>query len=527
MISYITRRLFLMIPTLIGITFLVFLIVAMSPGGIGAALKGSAGAVESDAGANARAVQEAYLEDRYGLDDPVIVQYGRWLARIFPVQFGTRDQRDPTGEVIRYPKDLKVPVLAGEWYGSEADLELPDRMPDYIFDHTWDEIHAAGEEEQEAMRESRNLAYRAAANEYAGARAAYITARTNIEQTLVEYANAEGLKKAVTKDNKPRPGVLRRTGINTQNEFYEKVQSDGAEAIRALQEARIARERVGAIYRAKPYPEVGLALGPVAIVPPDFGRSFTRGQPVFKLIGEALPRTLLLNLIAIPIIYFIAIPSGMLAATRQGTWIDVGSGALFVALWSIPIVWAGVLALGYLAHKDYLGAFPVSQLHAPEANSFTFLPSVDANGNWSRGYALDTLWHVCLPVACLVYGGFAVLSKQTRAAMLDNFNADYVRTAKAKGVAGRDIVYKHVFRNSLLPLITMFASLFPALLSGSVVIERIFTVQGMGHLIIEAINLRDRELLLANVLMISTVNLIALLIADILYALADPRITYD
>lgn len=111
--------------------------------------------------------------------------------------------------------------------------------------------------------------------------------------------------------------------------------------------------------------------------------------------------------------------------------------------------------------------------------------------------------------------------------MLDNFNADYVRTAKAKGVAGKDIVLRHVFRNSLLPVITMFATIFPAMLAGSVVIEKIFTIPGMGNLILDGIHLRDRELVLANALMIGTVNLLALLLADILYAVADPRITYD
>ena len=145
----------------------------------------------------------------------------------------------------------------------------------------------------------------------------------------------------------------------------------------------------------------------------------------------------------------------------------------------------------------------------------------------TNGFLLDTMLHICLPVACLVYAGFAVLSKQTRAAMLDNFNADYVRTAKAKGVSHKDVVMKHVFRNSLLPVITMFAAVFPAMLAGSVVVEKIFSVPGMGKLVLDGINLRDRELLLANTLMIATVNLLALLLADILYALADPRVTYD
>lgn len=155
-----------------------------------------------------------------------------------------------------------------------------------------------------------------------------------------------------------------------------------------------------------------------------------------------------------------------------------------------------------------------------------FLPSFGAGG-FERGYLLDLLWHLALPVACLVYGGFAILSKQTRAAMLDNFNMDYVRTAKAKGVEQRVIVFSHVFRNSLLPLITMFATVFPAMLAGSVVVERIFTIPGMGSLILEAISLKDREIILANATMIAIVNMLALLAADVLYALADPRVSYS
>ncbi|MEO1130306.1 MAG: ABC transporter permease, partial [Planctomycetota bacterium] len=264
----------------------------------------------------------------------------------------------------------------------------------------------------------------------------------------------------------------------------------------------------------------------VRLAPPDLGRSFSRSRPVSDLLAEALPVTLLINFIAFPIIYLIAVPSGLLAATRQGSWFDIGSGLVFVALWSVPVVWAGVLCVGYLANDRYLGWFPVAGMHDNAAETFTFLPSHGPDG-WHRGFLLDTLWHLCLPVLCLVYGGFAVLSKQTRAAMLDNFNQDYVRTAKAKGVSEKNIVFKHVFRNSLLPIITMFATIFPAMLAGSVVIEKIFSIPGMGSLLIEAITLRDREILLANALLIGIVNLLALLLADILYAMADPRISYD
>jgi peptide/nickel transport system permease protein len=156
-----------------------------------------------------------------------------------------------------------------------------------------------------------------------------------------------------------------------------------------------------------------------------------------------------------------------------------------------------------------------------------FLPSTNVAGIWKSGWLLDLVWHIALPVLCLTYGSFAILSKQTRASMLDNLSADYVRTAKAKGVARNDVVVRHVFRNSLLPLITMFVGIFPAMLGGSVVVERIFSVPGMGSLILDAISNNDRDLILADTLMIAAVNVFALLLADILYAVADPRVSYE
>ena len=146
---------------------------------------------------------------------------------------------------------------------------------------------------------------------------------------------------------------------------------------------------------------------------------------------------------------------------------------------------------------------------------------------FQRGYLLDTIWHMVLPVFCLVYGGWAVLAKQTRAAMLDTYTMDFVRTARAKGVSDHDVKWYHVFRNSLLPVITIFVLVFPAMLAGSVVVERIFSIPGMGSLILSAIFNLDRDVILANVFMIAVLNLLALLLADILYAAADPRFTFD
>lgn len=511
--TYILRRLILMVPTLIGLTLMVFLLIAMSPGGIGAALNVSSGG-QMDSGTS-KAQQQAYLEDRYGLDDPVLIQYVRWLGRVSPVKFGQRDQIAPTGEVVRAPKELKTPPRYDVINDTLPEVEAPDPV---VFDESMDQ-------------EAQTRAYRLASQHYTRLRADSIRTRTIYLETLGRALREIDQDKYVErtgtmKTDAPKRAVERAlTESGMESEIRESLDN----ALSAYASAERARLELKAVFDAKPFREAGLPIipGTLSVAAPDLGMSFSRGRPVTALIAEALPITLLLNFIAIPIIYIIAVPSGMLAATHRGSWFDVLSGGLYVALWSVPIVWACVLMLGYLANNQSgLGAFPVTGLHSIEAQDMTWLPSF-SDGHFVRGYILDTLWHLCLPVAALVYTGFAVLSKQTRAAMLDNFNADYVRTAKAKGVPSRDIVLRHVFRNSLLPIITMFVSIFPAMLAGSVVVEKVFSVPGMGSLVIEAIFLRDREVLLANAFIIGVVNMLALLLADVLYALADPRISYD
>jgi peptide/nickel transport system permease protein len=150
-----------------------------------------------------------------------------------------------------------------------------------------------------------------------------------------------------------------------------------------------------------------------------------------------------------------------------------------------------------------------------------------ARGHFMRGFLLDRLWHLVLPVLCLSYGGFAFLSKLTRTAVLENLLADYARTARAKGVKESDVLWRHVFRNSLLPLITVSATLLPGLLAGSVIVESIFSIDGMGKLAVEAVAGRDRELVLSVTLISGVLTLVGYLIADICYAIADPRVSYE
>ncbi len=359
MLNYIIRRLLLMIPTIIGITLLVFLVMAMSPGGLTAGIRGQEGNMRPDQ----RKKIEEYYKKRYGLDQPLYRQYLRWLNHVLP--FGAKE--------------------AGEG-----------------FPRKW----------------------------------------------------------------------------------------------------------------------------PVGLKSPDLGESLMRHRPVIDVVAEALPVTILLNLITVPVIYAISITAGIYAARRRGNSFDVAWGTTSLALWSIPTMWAGVMFLGLFANRDVINIFPASGLHDTLAEQMRFLPSWPG-GVFARGWLLDFAWHLTLPIICLTYGGFAFMSKLMRASVLENLSADFARTARAKGLTDRAVLFRHVLSNSVLPLITVAAGILPGLLGGSLIVESIFSINGMGRLMIDAIFQKDRELVMSEAFVIGIVSLVSLLVADLCYAAADPRVTYE
>ncbi len=160
--------------------------------------------------------------------------------------------------------------------------------------------------------------------------------------------------------------------------------------------------------------------------------------------------------------------------------------------------------------------FPSGQIHDIDASRFSL---------WH--YTTDYLWHLALPVFVMSLGGFAYLSKMMRASLLDNFGQDYVRTAKAKGVGPARTLLHHVLRNSLLPMITIFAGIIPGLLGGSVILEAIFSIPGLGQLGYTAVLSRDLPVLQAITFIGAVVSVVCLLMQDICYALVDPRVSYD
>jgi peptide/nickel transport system permease protein len=248
----------------------------------------------------------------------------------------------------------------------------------------------------------------------------------------------------------------------------------------------------------------------------DFGTSFKHHRPVIDLIKERLPITLILNLSAFVLIYLISLPLGVLSAVRHRKFTDRAISVVLFILWSLPVMWVGQMMIGYLSNPQYFNWFPPAGLSSNQADTMAFFP-----------WLADRAHHLVLPVICITYTGFAMLTKIVRAGMLDNMRTDYVRTARAKGLPEGRVIMDHAFRNSIIPVITIMATLLPAMIGGSVIIERVFTIPGMGLLAFEAISTRDYNIVMAVATIAGVLNMLGLLLADIAYAIADPRITFD
>lgn len=265
----------------------------------------------------------------------------------------------------------------------------------------------------------------------------------------------------------------------------------------------------------KPVP-VQYAKWLLRVVRFDFGDSLKHHRPVIDIIKERFPITLTLNLIAFFLIYLISLPLGVLAAVRHRRFFDRASSVMLFMLWALPSMWVGQMLIGYLCGPAFLNWFPPAGLSSNNAEILPFFP-----------WLMDRMWHLTLPVFCLTYSGFAYLTKQVRAGMLDNLRADYVRTARAKGLSNWTVVVKHAFRNSVIPVITIMATIIPAMLGGSVIIEQIFSIPGMGLLAFEAVTTRDYNVVMAVATIGGLLNLVGLLFGDIAYAIVDPRISFE
>lgn len=240
----------------------------------------------------------------------------------------------------------------------------------------------------------------------------------------------------------------------------------------------------------------------------DLGHSFTRKQPVTKLILDRLPNTLILMVVSTFLAVIISIPFGVLSATKQYTKLDYSvTFASFLGL-ATPNFWLGLMLI--MLFSVQLGWTPVGGVS-----------TLGADFN-----LLDRIHHIILPAFVLATADMAGLTRYTRSSMLEVINQDYIRTARAKGFRETTVVYKHGLRNGLIPIITIFGLMLPTFIGGSVVVETLFSWPGIGKLFIDATFERDYPVIMAITMFAAVLTVIGNLVADILYAIMDPRIEY-
>lgn len=249
----------------------------------------------------------------------------------------------------------------------------------------------------------------------------------------------------------------------------------------------------------------------------DFGRSYYKDKTVGQLIIERLPVSISLGLWSTLIIYLIAIPLGIKKAVRDGSSFDVWSSFAVILGSAIPVFLFAVFLIVFFAGGTYLQWFPLRGL---TSNNWAELP-------WYQ-QVLDYFWHIALPVLAMVVGGFASLTMLTKNSFLDEINKPYVLTARAKGLSENQVLYGHVFRNAMLIVIAgMPAMLIKMLFTGSLLIEVIFSLNGLGLLGYEAIMTRDYPVIFGTLYIFALLGLVLKLISDLTYSLVDPRINFD
>ncbi len=248
----------------------------------------------------------------------------------------------------------------------------------------------------------------------------------------------------------------------------------------------------------------------------DFGASTAYSEPVLKVVKERLPVSVYFGLIGFTITYIVCIPLGIMKAMKNGSKFDVVSSFIVFAGYSIPGWALGALLLILLGGGTLWEVFPLGGFVSENFSGLNFFEK-----------ALDLLHHTFLPVVAYLVSGFAMLTILTKNSVINVLSKDYVRTAYAKGLNNKRIIYRHILRNALIPLATGFGHFLSVLLTGSILIEKIFNIQGIGMLAFNSVLSRDYPVSMGLLVLSSLLLLLGNLITDILYAFADPRIRFE
>ncbi len=478
MFTYVLRRLLLMIPTTFGISMILWILMVSAPGRPGS--KGSFGG-EKDAGADptkelGKDETQALFRRQYGLDRPVF--WNDWL-----------DLRD---DAVLEAVELARASAAEK---KAADIQTAtERLEDW--------------------------------GSFAVPPLVRLLARTTGEtqESVLFWLRRNATWRIFPTED---PKELEENRRRTEENFEVSRLKWPANATPAQRAETVARwqawfEKNRGRWDAGTFARVRTSLFDTQfgtywanLLRFEFGKSHQYKRPVLGIIAERLPVTMTLALLSALIVYLLSVPIGIFSAVRAGTPFDRGLSLFLFFLYSLPSFFVGTILLRLTTVGDPWSWFPTSGFAASDAK------------DWSTADRFtDVLWHLTLPLVTLTYGGLAAISRYARTGMLDVLRADYVRTARAKGLSEGDVILRHAARNGMMPIVTLIGGILPGLVGGSVLVEFIFNMKGMGLLTIEAIQNRDYNVIVAETLIVAILTQFGILLSDVLYAVVDPRIQY-
>jgi len=480
--AYIIKRILLMIPTFFAISLIVFIVLNFAPGNPGAEILGAGDGGQSAqlAGQN----QESYrlFKEQFNLDKPILVNT-RFALGASTIRTALGKILAPGEEVL--PKDkieAQEDVIDWGHYSIPGLVELLQTDPDKS-------VRALAAQSL-AMNAQRGLL-----KQYGGK-------LTDEERQLNREISQENERVRTWVYGKDATAAEEAEVQRQWAGWFEENKdrwtwSFGEKTSIFLFDTRFAKYW-GNLVRL------------------DFGISHVDKQPVISKVISKLKYSITLSFTSVILIYLLSVPLGIWSAANQNSPADRVLTVVLFMLYSLPSFFVGVFLLNLLTRGTPWQALPT-----------TGFASLDTSHMTGLEYIKDVLWHVFLPIICLSYAGLAVLSRYARTGLLDVIRSDYIRTARAKGLPEWVVIIKHAARNGMIPILTLLATLLPTIIGGSVVIEKIFGIPGMGLYVFESIGVRDYNAVMAVLLLSSVLTLIGMLLSDLAYALVDPRITFD
>lgn len=497
MLRYIIRRIFIFIPTLVVITLLGFILNVNAPGD---PVERMVVAAQSGGEVGSQTVnqieQKKYWRKKLGLDLPVfyitLSTYSKpdTLYRIFD-----KNEREALERLI-----LKY----GNWPEISRFYTAANVLYLSAFNVTFDSLTRKQYSINEITDAINQLKFESLTIKSSFEDAIIRSKLMRIKELYDKYSFLSGLRKQLNNltvaydDVKKNPAAWKnyipKINFYGNNQYHRWIFGDGNWL--TGEGAKFSR---------------GLLRG-------DFGTSYVTKQPISEVISSKIGWSLFFSLASVVLAYFVSIPLGVKAAAERGSRFDRSSSVVLFILYSMPSFWVATLLLMTFANPDVLPWFPASGVKPAEGYS-------EAASLWQK-IRISTPYLV-LPLICYTYGSFAFLSRTMRVSMLEIIGQDYIRTANAKGLSKTRVIWKHAFRNSLLPIITVFANIFPMAIGGSVILETIFTIPGLGFEAIFAIQNQNYPMIMAILTITGILTLVGYLVSDILYAAVDPRISYS